>query len=74
MNFYRVKFCTKRGVKGFRTWYFIDISASNLVEARAIVERMWYSVYKKHMFSVDVKRLKTLVLAEWFSLCEEYDV
>lgn len=74
MKFYRIVFCTKHGLKQFRTWFFIDVTASNKKEALNIAQDLWYANNKKHMFALSVNILKTCVLAEYFALCNKYDV
>lgn len=74
MNFYRILFSTKHGMKQFRTWYFIDVSATSKKNALEIAKNLWYQNHKKHMFALSAERLHSIVLAEYFSLCEQYDV
>lgn len=74
MKFYRVFFSTKHGLKQYKTWYFIDVSAFNKKEALKIAQDLWYVNHKNHMFALTATVLKTIVLAEYFALCEKYEV
>lgn len=74
MKWYRIKFSTKHGLKQYRTWYFIDVSAFNKKEALNIAQDLWYLNHKKHMFALSCHVLNTSVMAEYFALCEKYGV